>query len=74
MAVMFEAVLHDDQTVVVEPAGESWTIFADRGKLTDALLKLASNARDAMPGPGRLTFRVENADFQPAVCRWATMS
>ncbi len=66
MTVMFDAVLQNDQEVVVETAGKDWTIFVDRGKLTDALLNLASNARDAMPGPGRLTFRVETAHFQPA--------
>ncbi len=41
-------------------AEDAWDVLADRVLLESALLNLSINARDAMPGGGRLTLRVAN--------------
>ncbi|MBC8238857.1 MAG: response regulator [Alphaproteobacteria bacterium] len=43
---------------------ELWTAMADPGQLENALLNLALNARDAMPGGGKLTLDCRNIQLQ----------
>jgi signal transduction histidine kinase/ActR/RegA family two-component response regulator len=45
----------------VETAPETWPVMVDAGELELALINLALNARDAMPGGGRLLVRARNA-------------
>ncbi|MCQ4294016.1 PAS domain-containing protein [Pseudomonas stutzeri] len=40
--------------------GQPWPIFVDVGNLQSVVLNLASNARDAMAGSGRVVLRLEN--------------
>jgi len=44
----------------LEVLGEPWPVFADVGNLQSVVLNLASNARDAMAGSGRVVLRLEN--------------
>jgi PAS domain S-box-containing protein len=51
------------ETVV---AGGLWNTIADPAQVESALLNLALNARDAMPGGGRLTVEITNAALDEA--------
>jgi signal transduction histidine kinase/DNA-binding response OmpR family regulator len=52
--------LGEDIEVSWHPAPELWPVAADRAQLEAALTNIATNARDAMPGGGALTFRTKN--------------
>ncbi|HVJ40421.1 MAG TPA: PAS domain S-box protein [Dongiaceae bacterium] len=44
-------------------APDLWKVRIDRSQLENALINLAVNARDAMPGGGRLTIEAERAEL-----------
>jgi len=46
-----------------------WNIEADLSELESAILNLALNARDAMPGGGKLTIETSNAYLDDDYCR-----
>ena len=51
---------HIDLSIAAEPA--LWRVKADRGQLEQVLVNLAVNARDAMPGGGRLSIDTGNTE------------
>jgi CheY-like chemotaxis protein len=52
---------HIELVISAEPS--LWLVEADRGQLEQVLVNLAVNARDAMPGGGRLTIATGNAEI-----------
>jgi len=55
---------HIDLVIAAEPA--LWRVKADRGQLEQVLVNLAVNARDAMPGGGRLSIDTGNIEVDAA--------
>ncbi|MBT6909851.1 MAG: hybrid sensor histidine kinase/response regulator, partial [Rhodospirillaceae bacterium] len=60
MKAMLGQTLGETIAVKVEPASDVWPAEADPGQLENALLNLAINARDAMPGGGVITLSANN--------------
>ena len=52
--------------LVLEPGEEAWPALVDPAQLEGALLNLCINARDAMPGGGRLLISIANVRIDPA--------
>lgn len=61
MAEMLRRTLGEGIEVETVIAGGLWNTIADPAQVESALLNLAINARDAMPGGGRLTVELANA-------------
>ncbi len=53
--------LGEEIDVETSSAGGLWNAFVDPNQLENVILNLAINARDAMPGGGRLTIELGNA-------------
>jgi PAS domain S-box-containing protein len=58
VASMLERMLGEQVSMTFEPSLERPRVHADSNMLAQVLLNLAINARDAMPGGGRLSVRV----------------
>lgn len=61
MIEMLRRTLGEHMMVETDLAKNLWPTFADAGQLENAVLNLAINARDAMPGGGKLTIETSNA-------------
>nr|WP_294529554.1 ATP-binding protein [uncultured Rhodopila sp.] len=61
---MLQRLLRSDVTVETRLSPQAWPVLVDPNQLEAAILNLAINARDAMPGGG--TLRVETRNAGPA--------
>lgn len=57
---LLRRLLRDDIELVLELEAESALTSADQGQIEQVVMNLAVNARDAIPGAGKLTLRTEN--------------
>jgi len=64
LAMLLERSLREDVEVRFDLADDLWPVEADPGELELAILNLAVNARDAMPGGGRLDISANNVAAQ----------
>ena len=71
MADLLRRTLGESIEVETVVAGGLWNTAADPAQVESALLNLALNARDAMPGGGRLTVEITNASLDEAYARSA---
>jgi CheY-like chemotaxis protein len=66
MTDMLRRTLGEQIEVEAVVAGGLWNTLADPNQVENAVLNLAINARDAMPGGGKLTLEVANAHLDDA--------
>ena len=60
---LLNEVLGEHVPVVVRTGEGLWPVEADRAQLEQAIVNIALNARDAMPGGGQVTIEVANIDL-----------
>ncbi|HEX7491653.1 MAG TPA: PAS domain S-box protein [Candidatus Limnocylindrales bacterium] len=63
---MLQRLLGDDIVIETSLAGDLRTVVADPGQIQQLLVNLTVNARDAMPGGGRLVIEAANELIDPA--------
>jgi len=66
LAPMLRRLIGEDVELICRAAPGLGPILADPGQLDTVLINLALNARDAMPGGGRLVIEAANADLDEA--------
>ena len=69
MADMLRRSLGEGVEIETVIAGGLWNTLADPAQVESAVLNLALNARDAMPGGGRLTVEITNTALDDAYAR-----
>jgi signal transduction histidine kinase len=66
MSELLRRTLGESVAIETVLGGGLWQIFADPNQLENSILNLAVNARDAMPGSGKLTIETANAHLDEA--------
>ena len=66
LAQMLRRLLGEGINLAVEKDSELWPVHADEAQLSNAIINLVVNARDAMPGGGTVTIRTSNQSLANA--------
>ncbi|MEW6660386.1 MAG: PAS domain S-box protein [Thermodesulfobacteriota bacterium] len=69
MGKMLERLIGSDIELAINLDSALGRVMADPGQIEQVILNLAINARDAMPGGGRLTIATANVDLEESYCR-----
>jgi signal transduction histidine kinase len=69
MSDLLHSTLGEQIQIEAVTAGGLWMTHADAQQLESAIINIAINARDAMPGGGKLTIETANAYLDEAYCR-----
>ena len=69
MSDLLQSTLGENTQIETVRAAGLWTVHADAQQLESAILNIAINARDAMPGGGKLTIETANSYLDEAYCR-----
>ena len=64
---LLRRLIREDVELDVAPSAEPVMAHVDPGQIEQVVMNLAVNARDAMPGGGRLRIAIENAEGGPAL-------
>ncbi len=65
---MLHRLIGEDIVVNTEFETDLWAVQADRGTIEQVIMNLSVNARDAMPGGGRLSIKTENVVLDEIQC------
>ena len=60
---MLKRLLGEDITITTRLAPDLWKIMADQGQLTQVVMNLMINSRDAMPNGGSITIETANVEL-----------
>ena len=66
ITMLLGEMLGENIPVAVQPGPGLWAVEADPGQLEQAIVNIAVNARDAMPGGGQITITAGNIDTADA--------
>ena len=66
---MLNRLIEEDVELIFVPGKELWQTIVDPGQLHQILVNLATNARDAMSGRGKMTIETANVVLDDAFCK-----
>ena len=66
LGIMLRRLLREGVDLKLEHASDLWTVHADEAQISNAIINLVVNARDAMPKGGTVTIRTANETVQHA--------
>ena len=66
LSLLLRRLLGERVTLKFEQAPDLWQVRADEGQISNAIVNLVVNARDAMPDGGTVTIRIANATLTHA--------